>query len=225
MMLPENAQRLLVEEIELFIEFGVVADEREAALALVRKYADNPRALTVLQEFYRVLPEAREEAVVRLAHIDSLGGVTLMVVSTAGHNYGAVVSEGEAIILGEYGKEPVPEELLNYFGHGSNEELLDSYGPVEKMADFGGGTNSEVCPICQVAAGECHLLGCPVEVCPWCDGQLNRCSCRFEMLDVESLESNEQVEAFQDLLEAKGRIPYNAEQKLAYPGSGGGLDR
>lgn len=224
-MLPESVQQKLIREIEMFIQYGVVQQEQEVAIALVKKYTDSPQALAVLEEFYKVLPEAREEAVIRLAYVDSLQGVTLLVISTRTHSYGAVVSEGEAHILGEYGKDPIPDELLSYFGFNESEELVESYGAVSELPEFGQKGTVALCPVCQVAAGEYHLLGCPVEICPWCDGQLSRCNCRFEKLDLESLDSEEQVEALAELLEEKGRLPYLPEQKPGYPGTSEGLDR
>jgi hypothetical protein len=225
MMLPENAHQKLIEEIELFIDYGVEQQDGAAAKTLVRKYQDSPQALAVLLEFYKVLPEAREEAVTRLGLVDSLQGVTLLSVSTARHDYLAVVSEGEAQILCEYGREQLPEEILAYFGHADSEAFEASCGPVAGLPEFAVKDHSLVCPACRVAAGELHLLGCPVEICPWCDGQLSRCNCRFEKLEVESVETEEQVEAFRELLEARGRIAYQPEQKPAYPGTSEGLDR
>lgn len=225
MMLPEITQKKLLEEIELFIDYGVVKLEQASAKALVHRYRDNRLALEVLLEFYKVLPEAREEAVVRIAFLDTLQGVTLLAISTASHTYGAVVSEGEAQLLGEYGRDEVPEEILGYFGHTSSEEFVQSYGPVEALPEYGVKDGTSGCPVCQVVEGEYHLLGCPVEICPWCDGQLSRCNCRFEQLEVESLESEEQVEELLALLEEKGRIRYVAEQKPGYPGTSQGLDR
>jgi len=224
MMLPENVQQKLVDEIEMFIEYAVESRERAAAKALVKKYQNSPPALAVLLEFYKVLPDAREEAVIRLTHIDSLQGITLLAVSTVTHCYGAVVSEGEAHILGEYGKEPIPDEILGYFGFKDSEEFVKNYGEIKDLPEFDLDTAEALCPVCQVAAGECHLLGCPVEICPWCDGQLNKCNCRFEKLDTESVDSDEQLEALRDLLEEKGRIPYQSEQKPGYPGTSKGLD-
>lgn len=225
MMLPENVQQKLVDEIEMFIEYAVGQEERATAVALVKKYRNSPPALAVLLEFYKVLPDAREGAVIRLAHIDSLQGITLLLVSTATHSYGAVVSEGEAHIIGEYGKEPIPDEILGYFGFEDSEEFIKKYGDIGDLPEFGANAAEALCPVCQVAAGECHLLGCPVEICPWCDGQLNKCNCRFEKLDTESVDSEEQLEALRDLLEEKGRIPYQAEQKPGYPGTSEGLDK
>lgn len=224
MMLPESSQQKLIGEIEIFIEYGVTDSEKDAARALVTKYKNNSEALEVLLEFYKVLPETREEAVVKLQRLDSVQGVTLLGVTTANHIYSAVVSEGRAHILGEFNLDGVPKEILTYFGHGSNEEFVKAYSPIEEQEELAGEVGDVVCPACQVAVGEIHLLGCPVEICPWCDGQLNRCNCRFEKLELESLESSEELDKFQEMLEAKGRIPYNPEQKPAYPGTSKGLD-
>lgn len=224
-MLPEATQQRMLEEIELFIDYGVVQPERASAKKLVHRYRDNRQALEVLLEFYKVLPEAREEAVVRISYLDALQGVTLLAVSTANHTYGAVVSEGEAQLLGEYGREEVPEEVLAYFGHASSEAFVECYGTVDALPEYGEKGGVSGCPVCQVAEGEYHLLGCPVEICPWCDGQLNRCNCRFEKLETERLESEEQIEELLALLEEKGRIRYTAEQKPGYPGTSQGLDR
>ncbi len=224
-MLPEITQEKLVSEIELFIEYGVVEEERALATDLVKKYLDNPVALAALLEFYKVLPEAREEAVNRIGRIDSLQGVTLLALSTANHTYVTVVTEGEAHILGEFAKDETPREILNYFGHSSHEEFISSCGEISKMVEFGIKEKVDICPACGVSVGEHHLLGCPVEICPWCDGQLSKCNCRFEKLDIESFDNDEQVEAFQDMLETKGRVPYDPEQTPAYPGTSDGLDK
>ena len=224
MMLPEISQQKLIDEIELFIHYGVVQPEQDTARKLVQAYHDNPVALAVLLEFYKVLPEAREEAVIGLARIDSQQGVVLLAVFTKEHVYIAVVSEGEAQVLGEFGKEPLPEEILSYFGHADTEAFVTSCGSLRDLPEFRATAKAQFCPACQVGAGEVHLLGCPVEICPWCDGQLSKCGCRFEMLNVESVETEEQVETFREILEEKGRIPYAVEQKPAYPGTSEGLD-
>jgi len=225
MMLPESTQQKLMDEIELFIKYGVEIQDQAMAMGVVKKYVNNPQALAVLLEFYKVLPEAREEAVTRIRYIDSLQGVTLLAISTVKHSYSAVVSEGEAHILGEYGRDQVPGEVLQYFGHGNSDEFFKSYGSVDDMPEFGLKEDETVCPVCQVATGEYHLLGCPVEICPWCDGSLSRCNCRFEKLELESVESEEQIEVLIKMLEEKGRIPYRPEQKPGYPGTSAGLDR
>lgn len=224
MMLPEKSQQKLIGELDIFIEYGVTDSEKDSAKKLVEKYKNNSEALEVLLEFYRVLPETREEAVVKIQRLDTIQGVILLALTTANHVYNAVVSEGQAQILGEFNQDEVPADILQFFGHGTNDEFVKSYSPIEEQEELAVEIGEEVCPACQVAVGQVHVLGCPVEICPWCDGQLNKCNCRFEKLDVESLESNAELDQFQELLETKGRIPYKPEQKPAYPGTSDGLD-
>lgn len=224
-MLPESAQKKMVEEIELFIDYGVAETARESAKQLVRRYQNSPVGLLLLKEFYTVLPEVRDESVERISHFESLQGVMLFVLSTANHAYITVTSENDVHILGEYGKDELPKELLNYFGYENHDAFLKKCRPVEELDEFGAEAADSVCPVCQVAAGEMHLLGCPVEVCPWCDGQLSKCNCRFEKLDVDEIETDELLEEFYSRLEAKGRIPFRAEQGPSYPGTSEGLDR
>jgi hypothetical protein len=53
-------------------------------------------------------------------------------------------------------------------------------------------------------------LGCPVEVCPWCEGQLTNCNCRFTQVGVDRFTADCQLDNFIEALEAKGRIPFDA---------------
>jgi hypothetical protein len=74
-----------------------------------------------------------------------------------------------------------------------------------------------LCPSCHVAVGEFHTLGCPVEICPWCNGQLTYCNCRFTRLDVDTMDKVEQIEKLLELLEEVGRITYKKEHAPGYP--------
>jgi hypothetical protein len=56
-----------------------------------------------------------------------------------------------------------------------------------------------------------------VELCPWCNGQLTGCNCRFEQLGLEQLEDEADVERLREKLEAAGRVPFATEQRPAYP--------
>lgn len=223
-MLPESAQKKMVEEIELFIDYAVAEAGREKAKKLVRKYQNSHVGLSMLNEFYKVLPEVRDEPVERISFLESLQGVMLFVLSTENYSYTTIVSENEVHILGEYAKEEFPKELLNYFGYENNDAFLKSCRPVDELDEFEAVADASVCPACQVEVGENHLLGCPVEVCPWCDGQLNSCNCRFEQLEIEEIETNEQLDDFYSRLEEKGRIPFSTDQGPSYPGTSEGLD-
>lgn len=223
-MLPVRAQNKIVEEIELFIDYAVAEEGRERAKTLVRKYRNSNVGLSMLNEFYRVLPEVRDEPVERILSLESLQGVMLFVLSTENYAYTTVISENKVHILGEYLQEELPNELLNYFGYANNDAFLKSCKPVEDLVEYEAAADDFVCPACQVEVGENHLLGCPVEVCPWCGGQLSSCNCRFEKLGVEELEAEEQLEEFYSRLEEKGRIPFRKDQGPSYPGTSEGLD-
>ena len=78
-------------------------------------------------------------------------------------------------------------------------------------------SDSNLCPSCHVAVGEFHTLGCPVEICPWCSGQLTYCNCRFTILDTDALDKAAQIEKLQELLEAEGRVVFKKEHCPGYP--------
>jgi len=116
--------------------------------------------------------------------------------------------------------------VLSFFGIESQEEFLKICLSVKDLEEYviTGTAEKEICPVCGVPEGENHLLGCTVEVCPWCKGQLSYCNCRFEKLGTDAIEDEQQLEKFLDLLTEKGRIPYQKNQAPAYPGTSGGLD-
>ena len=221
----ENDRKTIMEEIEIYIQYAVAKHDLELAKNVISSYRNNERVLRLLREYYTVLPEAREEPVHKLVCLMEQGGVGLFVVVSTTYSYLYVVSVEEVLLLGEYQKE-VPLEVLSFFGYSSQEAFLKECPPSEDLVAYPGGEDdsAQVCPACGVADGEEHLLGCIVEVCPWCAGTLNKCNCRFEQLKVEDIENEEQLETFSELLSAKGRIPYSKEQKIAYPGTSEGLD-
>jgi hypothetical protein len=109
------------------------------------------------------------------------------------------------------------DELLDFFGYESAAAFgavcrdlarLPLYEPLRQDED--------TCPACHAASGELHELGCPVEICPWCGGQLIHCDCRFEQTGLDSIETEEELVRFELLLEERGRIPYSREQRPAF---------
>lgn len=213
-------------ELEVFVRYSVEEQDCDAALALVRRYALNPIATLVLTEFYQNLPEAREEAVVRLTKLAEQRGIMLFVASTSNHHYLMLVAD-KAHILGEYLEDDLPEDVLAHFGYRDMADFGKKIPSLSVLPEYPSASEeaAKICPACGVAIGELHFLGCPVEICPWCDGQFNKCNCRFEHLQLEEFEDEDQLEVLQDLLDSKGRIPYVIDQKPAYPGSSEGLDR
>ena len=211
----------ILKEIELFVQYAVAEDMIDQAIALVAQYQHDRVALRLLHEFYRSLPEAREEPVSRLVLIDSHQGVLLLGVLTANFEYLYLVAEREVVFLGEKG-ETIESEILSFFGYTGQDEFdkaclhlqeLEEYRSESRLAKM-------KCPVCSVFEGELHQLGCPVEICPWCDGQLSRCNCRFDQLGVEKIGDEEDVLKFRQLLVAKGRVRFIREQAPSYPGAG-----
>ncbi len=218
-MSTEEQNAETVKEIELLITYGVEEDERRKGIDFLMKVRGNRVALTLLKDFYSTLPGEEEEPVVRLALLDSRQGVFLLGVTTLRHEYLYFAAEEKAGFLGLYEKGLVDREVLTFFGLANNEEFQKRFPALKKLEDFGTVEAKEcvVCPVCFVAEGENHHLGCAVEICPWCDAQLNRCNCRFDKLEVEEIQTEKELAEFERLLEEKGRICFEKRQAPAYP--------
>lgn len=221
----ENKTDQLIEEIKLFIQYSVPEAEIQSAVALVERYRNNAFVMRLFREYYFCLPEAREEAIVRIARLIDRKGVHLFVISTVAFSYLYAVSADQILLLGEYRQEVDPQ-VLSFFGFQSQEEFLKICPLGDELEEYASTEKAEkeICAVCGVAEGEYHFLGCTVEICPWCDGQLSNCNCRFEQLKIDDIEDELQLEKFIDLLTAKGRVPYQKIQAPGYPGTSGGLD-
>lgn len=215
----------IIKDIELFIQYGVADDMQIQAVKVVERYHQDAVVLRLLYEFYRSLPEAREEPVLRVVQIDSHQGVPLLGVLTLSYAYLYLITGDEVLFLGEKGQD-LDDEVLEFFGYPDNEALNKACQQLSELEDFSSHDQPGrmVCPVCSVFEGEYHQLGCPVEVCPWCDGQMNRCNCRFDQLGIENISDEDEVIRFQQLLVAKGRIRFVREQAPAYPSAGDCLD-
>lgn len=216
-----KSMRERVEEIRLFMEYAVPPEHRQESLALVDRYEADPLALSLLHGFYSFLPEAREDGVRDLRLLARRRSNFLIAALTFHTSYYYLVNLEGAEFLGEHDEGIWEEEVLDYFGFSNREEfiakhrdlaLFPRYIPLHQAG--------ELCPICSAAAGEEHTLGCPVEVCPWCGGQLTRCNCRFLQLGKARLDQESQIEDLEEKLKGKGRIPYNpARQRPGYLGA------
>lgn len=206
-----------LEEIRMFIEYAVPPEHRRESLALVGRYENDPVALNLLHGFYAYLPEAREDGIRELRLLARREGNFLMAALTFHTGYYYLANMERAEFLGEQGKGIWEDEVLAYFGFSGREEFLAKHRDLEGLPLYRPFTQEdELCPVCSAAVGEEHTLGCPVEVCPWCGGQLTRCNCRFVQLGQARLEQESQLEALTEKLREKGRIPYAPEQR---PGS------
>lgn len=223
-MMRDKKKVEIAKEIELFIQYGVLEDMRTQAVNVLDRYRQDIVGLRLLREFYRSLPEAREEAVLRVVQVGSHQGVLLLGVITVSYHYLYLVTADEVIFLGENGREAV-DDIVAFFGFPDTEELTKTCRNLSELEDYNSDNRSGKmkCPVCSVLEDEYHYLGCSAEVCPWCDGQLSRCNCRFDQLGIEQISNEEEILKFQQLLVAKGRIRFAREQSPSYPSAGDGL--
>ena len=214
----KDALKKEMEEIRLLIRYAVPVEEHTSACNYLESFHEDQFALAVIKEFYRTLPDAREESLRKISVVEQKEQVFLLLLSTAKHHYLYLTNDEEGTFLGEYKEGIADSHILSFFdfpdqaafskAHKSMEGYRE-YLPLERM-------NEDICPSCGAKAGNMHTLGCPVELCPWCGGQLNHCNCRFEQLGVEELTDEAKLEELEEKLEKKGRIPYAKEQRPSF---------
>jgi hypothetical protein len=226
MMRKGNDTQTIVDEIKLLIQYAVGPEEREMANIVVQKYRNNWVALQVLWDFYSSLPEAREEPLSCIVQIDMRQDVFLLGVRAGVHEYVYFATEEGAGCLGEYQEGIEDQEILSFFGYIGKQSFLQLHPSMDEFEDFNviRNTKKASCPICLVTEGEYHHLGCPVEVCPWCLGQLSRCNCRFDQMQKEEITDDEDLARFEALLQEKGRICFVPGQGPSYPSAGNGMN-
>jgi len=217
-MLTDKHLKKLMDEIEVLVPYAVPDGELETARTFLTGFAEDFFALGIIKDYYQTLPDACEEALINIAVLEEREQVFLMLLSTTGHHYFYVTNDEESMFLGEWEKGMGDKQLLSFFGYPDNEAFAKAHSAVEKCRKYVSleRTNIELCPSCGVKTGEMHTVGCPVEVCPWCGGQLNRCNCRFEQMDVEEFTDEAMLNQFAEKLEQKGRISYAKEQRPTF---------
>jgi hypothetical protein len=207
-------------DTELLIQYVVRAEEYAEALTVIARYSHHPAAVNVFRNYYAELPEGREEMACDLRVVAEKQGAFIFALKTTAHHYLYFGSDKEVHYIGDYQQGINDEDILLYFGFEDvasfSKKIKGSFDQLEPLAQ----TSAASCVICGVATGEVHILGCPVEQCPWCDGQLNRCNCRFDQLGVEEMADEELLERFEEILNLKGRIVFKPEQSPSYPTAG-----
>jgi len=206
----------LRKEIALLMEYGAPEEERAELTKVADRYAADIIALKILHNFYSFLPEAQDDGIVELRRIANRRGVFLLAAKTLASDYLYLADREKAVFLGPLREGIRDGEILEFFGWRDPEdffkrvadpEALEIHLPVNEAPDL--------CPVCGCADGEFHTPGCPVEICPWCGGQLTSCLCRFEKTGREEFTREAHLEEFLELLDKKGRVPFNAaEQRL-----------
>ena len=208
-------------DTELLVRYAVREEEYAEALAVIDRYGHHPAAVNVFRNYYAELPEGREEMACDLRVVAEKQGVFIFALKTTGHHYLYLGSDEEVQYIGDYRHGISDEDILLFFGFEDaasfSKKTENSFDQLEPLAQQ---SSAESCVVCGVATGEVHILGCPVEQCPWCEGQLNRCNCRFDQLGVEEMADEEMLERFEEILNLKGRIVFKPEQSPSYPTAG-----
>jgi hypothetical protein len=206
------------------MEYAVADGNLAAAADLLAQYRDDKIALDLLEEFYSYLPEAQEDHIKAIRIVARAQGVFLLAASTEISAYLYLISSEGIEFHGALDQGYLDQSLLDFFGYKNIEKFkalcaagddLPLYEPLQIDAD--------VCPACHAITGELHELGCPIEVCPWCGGQLISCPCRFEQLDIEILSSEEELVRLEALLDERGRIAYTPDQRPTFADEGPGV--
>lgn len=206
------------------MEYAVSDSERSEAEDLLEIYRDDRIGLSLLQEFYSFLPEAQEDWIREIRLVNRHRGVFLLAAFARQAHYLYLVSSEGLEFQGSMADGYLASELLDFFGYESPEafaavcstpQSLPIYEPLQMDAD--------ICPACHAESGEYHELGCPVELCPWCGGQLIHCDCRYEQLGLDAISTEEELSQFEAILNDRGRIPYSPEQRPSFAGDDPGI--
>lgn len=225
-MKTKSETEQLLSEIKTFISFAVEESKCAAAYQLVEQYKDDTLAIRLFHEHYSALPDAIEEAVVKVYELNVQRGVHCLLLQSETAFFIYLISVDEVVYAGSR-VEDLSADLIAFIDRGDKKKLTEALSDLSNFSEYtvAGGGKSVQCPACGVTEGESHILGCMAEVCPWCDGQLSNCNCRFEKMEVEEFTSEKQLEAFEELLEEEGRIPFAKDQQISYPGMSEGLDK
>ena len=207
------------DDIRFLMKYAVPEGQVYAATALLEKYESDIIALNLLHSFYMQLPEGKDDSLITLRLLTRSQGVFLVCASTGnGFHYLYLANNEAAHIIGTLAEGIIDQQLLDFFGYENNDQVLALAENPENLQEYEPYTpDSNLCPSCYAAVGEFHTLGCPVEICPWCSGQLTYCNCRFTILDTDALDKEAQIEKLHELLEAKGRVAFKKEHCPGYP--------
>lgn len=210
-----------VEEIKELIEYGAPEEHLGDAFDFVQDFKNDIIALNLLHSFYSYLPEGLEDYIKELKLLTRKEGLFLLCAVTTINEYLYLVNPERAEFLGLFSEGVFDEEVLDFLGYPSKEDADKLFKEPDQYPSYTAAYEDEqLCPVCSAAVGEEHTFGCPVEVCPWCGGQLTSCNCRFTILDKEQIMSEKDIKTLEEKLIEKGRIAYDpVDQRPAYPSS------
>lgn len=206
-------------DIKLLMKYAVPPESLVKAAELVEKHQADLVALNLFHAFYSFLPEGQEDAISIIRQLDRRQGAFLLCASTGLDDYLYLATTERAEFLGSLAQGIWEEEVLAFFGHQNREAFMEKHAKLDAFPVYvPAPLQLDLCPVCHAADGEIHNLGCPVEICPWCGGQLTSCPCRFARLGKTALDSEGQLDELLGQLNKKGRIPFSAEEhRPSYP--------
>lgn len=203
------------------LNYAVTEEDRLAAEDLVDWYRDDRIGLMLLYEFYSALPEAREDWVREIRLVHRHQGIFLLAAVAVHGIYLYLVSSEGVEFQGSVRGGFLADELIDFFGYEDRQAFAQACADLSQLPIYEPlQLDEDICPACHAQSGEYHELGCPVELCPWCGGQLIHCDCRYEKLGLDALTTEEELLQFEALLEEQGRIAYSREQRPAFAGDG-----
>jgi len=206
---------------EVLIEYVVSEAELQRALDIFHKFSFHSVAIRVFRNYYAALPDAREEMACDLRVVAKSQDTYLFALKTTDNQYLYIGTDTDVLYIGPYEQGISNLEILSFFGFKDATDFKDRMpSTFEQLQPLQDKKNEAVCVACGTAEGELHILGCPVEQCPWCDGQLSRCNCRFDHLGVDQIDDVTLLERFEELLEQKGRIAFKKDQSPSFPTAG-----
>ncbi len=211
--------------IDQLMVYGAPEDKLDAARDLLILFHDDQTGLMVLEEFYSYLPDAAEDWIKELRLVARKAGVFLIGAVTGQEVYLYLVSSEGIEFHGTLAEGFLDNELLDFFGFSDKAGFKKTAAEHEELPLYEAVQGDlEICPACHAVAGQYHELGCPVEVCPWCSGQLIHCGCRFKQLEQEEMGTEEDIIRFEELLTVRGRIAYAPEQRPSFADDGPGVE-
>ena len=207
----------LKEEILLLMDYNSPTERRRELEEVLERYKADFIGLNVLHHFYSFLPEAQEDGITILRTLAQKEGTFLFSASTFIDNYVYIATSERAELLGTCKEGFWETEVLDFFGYTSREDFITKHRETSESPEYTPVClDDTLCPVCAVVNGEMHTFGCPVEICPWCGGQLTNCGCRFAKLGIDKLDKDADIDLFFELVTKKGRIPYNIKQRPVF---------
>ncbi len=218
-----NEQKKQRHAILRAMEYAVPEENMEEARDLLNRYREDKIALDLLLEFYSYLPEAGEDYVREIRLVARSGGMFLLAAMTGASAYLYLVSSEGIEFHGSLADAYLERELLDFFDYDDLPSLQKMCSTPDKFPQYEPlQVDGDVCPACHAVTGEMHELGCPVEICPWCGGQLINCPCRFDQLGIEVM-TDADIIRFEALLNERGRIAYSPDQRPTFADEGPGV--